>query len=326
LNFEFRDTPRREVVIYRGVELSEAALEGYRGSVGKSFGWAMFSSFTEEREVAEEYGRAWRGGVSVLFELRSAWCRRLRNGTYLLHPFAVLQVEAVAGNVVQLVEVEGLGPRFVSPFPAQRPTVVMDGGMTELHAAGRDGDIRAIARFASRPEFLKARDDKGVTPLHFAAFYGQTEAVKALVWFGAEVNRPRNDGATPVCIAAQEGNESMVTVLASLGADINAATHDGCTPIYIAAQLGHDSTILTLVSLGADVNAAANGGYTPVYVASRLGHNSTVLLLVSVGANVNAPDDRGVTPLMMASAYGWVDVVADLLKAGPRRRPGCAAG
>jgi hypothetical protein len=91
LNFEFRET-RGEVVIFRGVELPESALESYRGSVGKLIAWSMFSSFTEKREEAEEYGRAWRGGVSVLFELRSAWCRRLRNGTYLLHPFAVLRV------------------------------------------------------------------------------------------------------------------------------------------------------------------------------------------------------------------------------------------
>jgi hypothetical protein len=100
LNFEFGETPRREVVIFRGVELPEAVLESYRKSVGELFTWSMFSSFTEEREKAEEYGRSWRGGVEVLFELRSAWCRRLRNGTYLLHPFAVLRVEAVVGSTV----------------------------------------------------------------------------------------------------------------------------------------------------------------------------------------------------------------------------------
>jgi hypothetical protein len=99
LNFEFSETPKREVVLFRGVELSEAALESYREIVGKFFTWSMFASFTENREEAEEYGRAWRGGISVLFELRSAWCRRMRDGrTYLLHPFAVLQVEAVAGT------------------------------------------------------------------------------------------------------------------------------------------------------------------------------------------------------------------------------------
>jgi hypothetical protein len=104
LNFEFPATPRGEVVIYRGVEVSEAALESYRDNVGHLFAWSMFASFTEQREVAGGFGSAWRGGVQVLFELRSAWCRRLRNGTYLLHPFVVLQVEAVVGNVVDLLQ------------------------------------------------------------------------------------------------------------------------------------------------------------------------------------------------------------------------------
>jgi hypothetical protein len=124
LNFEFPETQRREVLIFRGVELPEAALESYRASVGKMFSWPMFSSFTEKRGEAEEYGRAWRGGIPVLFELRSVWCQRTKNGTYLLHPFAVLQVEAVEGNAVKLVEVELLEPGLVAPLPGQRPGLV----------------------------------------------------------------------------------------------------------------------------------------------------------------------------------------------------------
>jgi hypothetical protein len=106
LSFEVRETPRGEVLLFRGVELPEAALESYRESVGKLIAWSMFSSFTEKRDEAEEYGRAWRGGVPVMFELRSALCPRLGNGTYLQHPFAVLRVEAVTGNAVRLVEGE----------------------------------------------------------------------------------------------------------------------------------------------------------------------------------------------------------------------------
>jgi hypothetical protein len=37
LNFEFPDTPRREVAIFRRVELPESALESYRDSVGELF-------------------------------------------------------------------------------------------------------------------------------------------------------------------------------------------------------------------------------------------------------------------------------------------------
>jgi hypothetical protein len=225
MNFEFPETQRREVVVFRGVELSETALESYRNSIGEAFGWPMFSSFTEKREEAEEYGIAWRGGTPVLFELRSVWCRRTKNGTYLLHPFAVLQVEAVVGNVVKLVEVELVGPGLMAPLPGQRPGVVRrEGSWAEGHLAGECGDVRAIARLASRPELINARGAKGWTPLVVAACQGRTEAVKALVWFGADVNTLVEDGASPVCKASMMGHERVVQVLASLGADVNART------------------------------------------------------------------------------------------------------
>jgi ankyrin repeat protein len=314
LNFEFPETPRGEVVIFRGVELSEAALESYREIVGRFFTWSMFASFTENREEADEYGRAWRGGILVLFELRSAWCRRLRNGTYLLHPFAVLQVEAVAGNVVKLVEVEGLEPGLVSPLTARRPRVVAGDGKTELHAAGRDGDIRAIARFANSREFLNAGDESGSTPLHVAAGYGQTEAVRALVWFGAEVNRSTSDGATPVFFAAQEGNELMLVVLVSLGADVNTATNKGCAPVYIASQNGNVSMVQLLVSLGANVNTTMGEGWTPLMMASGCGWVAVVAELLKAGASPEARTSNGVTALDVARAQGQTAVVALLEK------------
>jgi hypothetical protein len=100
-----------------------------------------------------------------------------------MHPFAVLQVEAVAGNVVKLVEVEILEPRLVSPVPAQRPGVVpRDEELKALCRAAKEGHVRAIAKLATRPECIKAGGPVEWTPLHVAACCGETEAVKALVW------------------------------------------------------------------------------------------------------------------------------------------------
>jgi hypothetical protein len=179
LNFEFPETLRRELVICRGVEVPETALESYRESVGKLLSWSLFSSFTEKREEAEDYGRAYRGGVPVMFELRSALCPRLRDGTYLQHPFAVSRVEAVTGNTVKLVEVELLEPARVTELPGVIPR---DRGEMELHRAAECGDVRAIMTFATRPEFINARDADSWTPLMVASAYGEKEAVKARLW------------------------------------------------------------------------------------------------------------------------------------------------
>jgi ankyrin repeat protein len=350
LNSEFPETPRGEVVLYRGVELSEASLESYRKSVGHLFAWPMFTSITEKREEAEEYGIAWRRGISVVFELRSAWCRRLRNGTYLLHPFAMLRVEAVAGTTVKLVEVELLEPALVAPRPAQRRRVVpKEGELKALCEAASEGDVRAIMRWAARPELLNARDAEGWIPLHVAAYCGRREAVKALVWLGSSVNSqnslggtpllmasqeghestarilvslggdvniPNKQGATPVGLASQEGDESGVRMLASLGADVNTPDREGVTPSLMASQNGHEAVVRVLASFGANVNTPTASGVTPIYMASQQGHEAVVRVLASLGANVNASGGDGSTPLMAASLAGQVGVVAELLKAG----------
>jgi ankyrin repeat protein len=318
LNFEFPETPRREVLMFRGVELSEAALESYRDSVGKLIAWSMFSSFTEKREEAEEYGRAWRGGIPVLFELRSALCPRLRNGTYLQHPFAVLQVEAVVGNTVKLVEVELLEPARVTELPGQRRGVTpKEGSWTAMHEAAKVGDVRAIARFASRPELINACGADGLTPLQEACYWGKVEAVKALLWLGANVNaRERQKGATALFLSSQEGYESIVRILVSFGANVDTATNGGATPVSIASQNGHESTVWTLASLGANVDTALNDGTTPMYMASQNGHDQTVRVLASLGANVNTPNENGTTPVYVAAQMGHESTVRALASLG----------
>jgi ankyrin repeat protein len=290
------------VLILRGVELSRDALESYRENVGKVFAWSLFSSFTEKREEAEEYGRAWRGGIPVLFEVRSAWCRRLRNGGYLQRPFAVMQVEAVVGNTVRLVEVELLEPARVTELPGRRPGVTPKSDVvTELCKAAECGDVRVIARFAGHPEFIDARGRNGLTPLQEASYWGKVEAVKALLWLGANVHaRERRSGATALFSASQGGQHSIVRILVSFGANVNTPMNDGATPVCIASQLGHESTVRALASLGADVNTPDMDGVTPVYIASQMGHDATVLVLASLGADVNRAEKDGATPVYVA--------------------------
>jgi hypothetical protein len=250
----------------------------------------MFASFTEEREEAEEYGREWRTGIPVIFELRSALCPRLQNGTHLLHPFALLRVEAVAGNVVKLVGVELLEPGRVRELPGRRPGVVpKDGALTELHKAAERGDVRAIARFATRPEWIDARDADGWTPLAVASGFGQTEAVKALLWLGANVSAREMNGATALFLASQKGHESIVRILVSFGANVNTPVNNGMTPLYIASQSGHEPALRVLASLGANVNAPNKDGATPVFIASQEGHEPRARTLALLGADVNAP-------------------------------------
>jgi hypothetical protein len=113
LNFEINEKRRETgMYIYRGVEVSETVLAAYRANRGKKFSWPVFASFTDNREEAEEYGRVWRGGISIVFALMSWRCPRLRDGNYWMPPFAEMGIDGVFGNEVVLYEAS-IRPRQV---------------------------------------------------------------------------------------------------------------------------------------------------------------------------------------------------------------------
>jgi ankyrin repeat protein len=328
LNFEFRETPRgKEAVIFRGVELPESGLRWYRDNVGTLFTWSMLASFTEKIEQATEYGRAWREGIPVVFELNSARCPRLRNETYLLSPFAVLRIEGVSGNAVKLAEVGVLGHASNAEHPEQHSRMTPRAcNVTALHKAAECGDVRAMARSALCPEFMNARDAEGWTPLTIAAYHGKREAVKALVSLGADVNIPMNDGATPIIVATGNGHLDVVMTLASLGADVNIPMHNGATAVLIAAQGGHLDAVKALCSFGANVNLVMGDGRSPIFIAAKEGHLDVVTTLASLGATVNAPNVKGATPLYIAAERGHLGVVKALASVGANVSPPIASG
>jgi ankyrin repeat protein len=255
-------------------------------------------------------------------------------------------VEAVVGNTVKLVEVELLEPARMTELPGRRVTPKR-GMWTELHEAAKCGDVRAILRFAGRPELINGRDAEGWTPLAVAACHGMTEAVRALVSLGADVNMlyriartqrvvatrrghvvvtalssldtnmlMEEDLVTALHIAALQGHFEVVEALALLGADVNVQLSAGATPVHIAAQEGHWEVVKTLVSLGADKNARKLRGVTPAYIAAQNGHLKVVEALAALGANLNLALDRGSTPIFVAALQGHVDVVRALASLG----------
>jgi hypothetical protein len=100
------------LTVWRGAELPAGALQVCAGLVGRFIAWGAFTSFTTVRSVADGFAKAKRGGVGVVFELKTAGRPRFkslsahqREEELLLHPFSPLRVEAVEGGVVKLTEV-----------------------------------------------------------------------------------------------------------------------------------------------------------------------------------------------------------------------------
>jgi len=73
----------------------------------------------------------------------------------------------------------------------------------------------------------------GLTALMFAARQGAIEAVQALIDAGAQVNQVSpGDGTSPLLIAAINGRFDVAKYLLEHGADPNLASAAGCTPLY----------------------------------------------------------------------------------------------
>ena len=204
------------------------------------------------------------------------------------------------------------------------PTASEAAAYQGLHAAAHRGDLAAIARLATQPAALQARDSAGRTPLHVATFARQHQAVRALMQAGADHAALEQGRYDAVTIAAVADDEETLRVLLALGASAKLTTsrYDG-TALIAAAHLGHDGVVRQLIKAGAPLNHVNNLHWTAVIEAIVLGdggarHQATLKALLDAGASTQLSDRSGATPLQLARARGYGVMVQMLLAAGAR--------
>lgn len=223
---------------------------------------------------------------------------------------------AVAGTLAGAV---GVALGQVGPHAAEAAAY------TGLHAAAWRGDVAAIARGASRPAALEARDAHGRTPLHVATFARQRAAVKALLAAGADPAALENDRYDAVTIAAVADDEATLAVLLAGGASARLITsrYDG-TALIAAAHLGHEGVVRQLIRAGAPLDHVNNLHWTALIESIVLGdggarHQATLKALLDAGASTTLADREGRTPLALARDRGYVAMVRMLEAAGAQR-------
>ena len=202
------------------------------------------------------------------------------------------------------------------------PTASEAAAYQGLHAAAHRGDLAAIARLATQPAALQARDSAGRTPLHVATFARQHQAVHALMQAGADHAALEQGRYDAVTIAAVADDEETLRVLLALGASAKLTTsrYDG-TALIAAAHLGHDGVVRQLIKAGAPLDHVNNLHWTAVIEAIVLGdggarHQATLKALLDAGASTQLSDRSGATPLQLARARGYGVMVQMLLAAG----------
>jgi uncharacterized protein len=202
---------------------------------------------------------------------------------------------------------EGVGiNRGGIPDRGQRAAI--NGGMTALLYAARDGRLEAARLLVAAEADVKLADPNEITPLLTAILNDHLDVAKFLLDHGANVNTPDFWGRTPLWAAVDVRNMDLdhgvdkgvdrepvldfIKLLLDKGANVNARTkeyHPGRRWLY---------------SLG-DVSWVDMTGQTPFLRAALSGDTILMHLLLDRGADPNIATLGGTTALMAAAGVNW---------------------
>src|SRR6185369_1469017 len=202
---------------------------------------------------------------------------------------------------------EGVGiNRGGVPDRGQRAAI--NGGMTPLLYAARDGRIEEAKLLVGAGTDVKLADPNEISPLLMSILNDHLDVARFLLDKGADVNRPDFYGRTPLWAAVDLRNMDLdhgvdkgverapvydfIKLLLDRGANVNARTkeyHPGRRWLY---------------SLG-DVSWVDMTGQTAFLRAALSGDTKIMRLLLERGADPNITTLGGTTPLMAAAGVNW---------------------
>lgn len=136
----------------------------------------------------------------------------------------------------------------------------------------------------------------GVTPLHAAALNGNIRLAELLIAKGADVNAKAVGGNTPLHLLASLSWDSFVdnvndlaALLIAKGANVNVRNEQGLTPLHAAAMSRNPDVAGLLLAKGANVNAKDDNGSTPLDFAKDGDDVEMVRLLIAHGGVEGQP-------------------------------------
>jgi ankyrin repeat protein len=121
---------------------------------------------------------------------------------------------------------------------------------SDLLAAVRNDDAKAVRMLLASGADGNAEDEIGVTALMHAAAFASVETTRLLLDAGGDLNASNRTGATALMWATAEATK--VRLLLDRGAVVNARTKDGTTALVTAARRGNLDVIKLLLARGAN--------------------------------------------------------------------------
>lgn len=190
----------------------------------------------------------------------------------------------------------------------------------------------------------RAEVEGGMTPLLYAARDGNVDLARTLLDAGADLERSEGNAITPLLMALINGHVEVAHLLLDRGADVNARDFYGRTPLFAAVEYRnldmdnnndppvHDidrasflPLIERLLAQGADVNARTREyppsrrwrhvrndiswvdmtGQTPFIRAAFSGDLAVMRLLLEYDADPSITTFGGTSALMAAAGVNW---------------------
>jgi uncharacterized protein len=202
---------------------------------------------------------------------------------------------------------EGVGiNRGGIPDRGQRAAI--NGGMTPLLYAARDGRLEETRLLIAARADVKLADPNEISPLLMSILNNHLDVAEYLLDHGADLNTPDFWGRTPLWAAVDVRNMDLdhgidkgvdrapvydfIKLLIDRGANVNARTkeyHPGRRWLY---------------SLG-DVSWVDMTGQTPFLRSALSGDTKVMRLLLEHGADPNISTLAGTTALMAAAGVNW---------------------
>ncbi|WP_264736308.1 ankyrin repeat domain-containing protein [Wolbachia endosymbiont (group A) of Rhinocyllus conicus] len=158
-------------------------------------------------------------------------------------------------------------------------------------------------------EDIYAQDENGMTPLHHAAANGDIKTAKYLIDNGADVNAQDKDSVNPLHCAVENNNKELAKLLIKHGADVDARNRNEHTPLHYAATHGYVEIAKYLIDKRANVNAQDQDEHIPLYFAVKNDNKELAKLLIKHGADRSLIKDEGLIIDRLNSMCGQLSEV-----------------
>jgi ankyrin repeat protein len=163
--------------------------------------------------------------------------------------------------------------------------------------------------------YLNYQNNEGMTALHIAAKNGNIKIIQRLLEFGLDQEIEDDSKRSALWYAVESGNTESIKLLANNKKMINLSDITGFTPLHLAALNNNLNALKILIDAKADVLKQTNAGHSVLHYAVSSGNDRAVRMLVRQSNLINLRDLEGKTPLTTALAINNPQIIRILKNA-----------